>query len=102
MSNKEYNPNIHSAASVPCENGNEVFQIVHTTGDRIWLYVSYADKFSIPFIQVGDGTNDGYSFDGSRIISIAISDVILFCSEEEVYDMNHMQKIDQQIMGWAR
>lgn len=99
--NKEYNHCIHSAASVPCERGNEVFHIVHTAGDRIWLYASYADKFSVPFILVGDGTNGGYSFDGSCIISIAISDVIMFYTEEEVYNMQHIKDIDDQIMRWA-
>lgn len=99
-----YDPTTHSFALVDeFAFDRRPMQIVHTCGGRVWLMACYADEIhNFPGVKVvGDGYSDGYDREGNVIVSIPMSSVKRFMTDDEADQMMEMQSIDYQILSNA-
>ena len=80
---------------------NGPVQVVHDTGDRVWGGATYADELPDEVVQVGDGLNNGYDYNGNKIVSVP-AEWCTFMDDEEAHNIALLIQADEQLLSYAR
>ena len=75
--------------------------VTHDTGDRIWVLASYADNLPVGVVMVGDGLNNGYDVNGSKLVSVPAS-WCSFIDDDKAASIRACIEADRQLRSYAQ
>lgn len=75
--------------------------VIHDTGRKAWIFVTHAEELDPEIRPVGDGTDNGYSTDGDRIVSVPV-EWCSFITESEALSIVECMAIDESMLANAR
>jgi hypothetical protein len=99
----QYDPNIHcyvrfksGTIDGPSEQG--IRAIVHHTNLFVWVFAAHSETLSRDVWHAGDGRDNGYDVFGNRIVTVPISLVEKYLTEDEANQIAQIEAIDQQML----
>jgi hypothetical protein len=97
-----YHEHTHVSLKIDSPSFEGPLPIVWHTGTHVWVVCSYADTLPADVVQVGDGRSNSYDEDGDRIVSVPVSYVTSYYTDDEAAGIQECMDIDARLLAYAK